>query len=90
MSAFYKYLSENLKYPQKALQHSIGGKVFLQATISKTGEISNIIVVKGIGYGCDEEAVRVLKSAPKWIPGKQRGRPVNVRMVVPITFVIKS
>ena len=73
MAAFYKFLKENLDYPEKARRLGIEGKVFLQFIVDKDGSINNIEVVRGIGAGCDEEAVRVLKNAPKWNPGKQRG-----------------
>jgi protein TonB len=64
----------------------VEGKVFVQFVVDKDGTLTDIKAVKGIGAGCDEEAVRVLKAAPKWKPGKQRGRPVKVRMILPITF----
>jgi len=64
----------------------IEGRVFVQFVVDKDGSITNVEVLKGIGGGCDEEAVRVVKNAPKWNPGKQRGRPVRVKMVLPITF----
>ena len=86
MSAFYAYVGKNMKYPSQARRMGIEGKVFVQFVVDKDGSISQVQAIKGIGAGCDEEAVRVLKSAPKWKPGKQRGRPVRVRMVLPITF----
>jgi len=86
MQAFYKYLGENLVYPQNARKMNISGRVYLQFIVEKDGSISNIEVAKGIGGGCDEEAVRVLSGAPSWNPGKQRGLPVKVRMTIPIFF----
>ncbi len=86
MAAFYQYISKNLKYPNQARRMNIEGKVFVQFVINKDGSISDVQAVKGIGAGCDEEAVRVIQGAPKWKPGKQRGRPVKVRMILPITF----
>jgi protein TonB len=65
---------------------NVEGKVFVQFVIDKDGSPSDITVLKGIGSGCDEEAVRVIKNMPKWTPGKQRGRPVKVRMSLPIVF----
>jgi len=75
-----------MNYPRLAIRNNVTGKVFVQFVIDKDGRITDVKSVKGIGFGCDEEAVRVLENAPKWIPGKQRGREVKVRMVLPITF----
>ncbi|MEP2771467.1 MAG: energy transducer TonB [Fulvivirga sp.] len=90
LQAFYTYVSEEIKYPSAALHIGIQGKVFVQFVVNSDGSLTDFVVVKGIGSGCDEEAVRVLKNAPKWIPGKQRGQPVRVRMMVPIFFVLKQ
>lgn len=84
--AFYKYISDNMDYPAQARRMGVEGKVYVQFVVDKDGTINEVKAIKGIGAGCDEEAVRVVKSAPKWQPGKQRGRAVKVRMVVPITF----
>ena len=86
MSAFYKYIGIKLKYPPQARRMGIEGKVFVQFVVDKDGSITDVKAVKGIGAGCDEEAVRVIGGAPKWKPGKQRGRAVKVRMILPITF----
>ncbi len=86
MPAFYKYINDNMKYPAQARRMGIEGKVFVQFVIDKNGNITEVQAVKGIGAGCDEEAARVIKGAPKWKPGKQRGRAVKVRMILPITF----
>lgn len=84
--AFAKYLRKNLKYPKKARRMGIEGKVFVEFVVNKDGSLADIEIIKGIGGGCDEEAVRVLKNSPKWIPGKQRGKSVRVKMSVPIVF----
>ncbi len=84
--ALGKYLQKSLKYPEQARRMNVEGKVFVQFVIDKDGSPSDITVLKGIGSGCDEEAVRVIKNMPKWTPGKQRGRPVKVRMSLPIVF----
>ena len=89
LSAFYKYVGDALKYPARARKMGIQGKVFVQFVIDKQGNFTEVQAIKGIGGGCDEEAVRVLKSAPAWHPGKQRGVPVQVRMVLPITFSLQ-
>jgi periplasmic protein TonB len=86
MGSFYKYVNEKIKYPPQARRMAIDGKVFVEFVINKDGTISDVKAVKGIGGGCDEEAVRVVQSAPAWTPGKQRGKPVKQRMVLPITF----
>jgi protein TonB len=86
--AFYKFVGEELKYPTFALRSNVEGRVFVQFVVEKDGTLTDFIVARGIGAGCDQEAVRVLKMAPKWKPGKQRGRAVRVRMILPITFKI--
>lgn len=86
MGAFYTYVGKNLSYPNQARRMGIEGKVFVQFVVDKDGSITEVQAIKGIGAGCDEEAVRVISQAPKWKAGKQRGRPVKVRMILPITF----
>lgn len=86
MQAFYQFVAENLKYPTRASRTGIEGRVFVQFVVEKDGTLTDVQVVRGIGGGCDEEAIRVVSLAPKWNPGKQRGRPVRVRMVLPIVF----
>jgi protein TonB len=84
--AFYKYIGDNLKYPAQARRMGIEGRVYVQFVVDKDGTLTEVQAVKGIGAGCDEEAVRVIKNAPKWSPPKQRGKPVKQRIVVPIVF----
>ncbi|MEQ8423644.1 MAG: TonB family protein, partial [Cyclobacteriaceae bacterium] len=86
MTAFYKYVGDKIKYPPQARRMGVEGRVFVEFVIDKDGSITDVRAVKGIGAGCDEEAVRILQAAPKWKPGKQRGKPVKQRMVLPITF----
>ncbi|MEO9965991.1 MAG: energy transducer TonB [Reichenbachiella sp.] len=86
MAAFYQYVAKTMKYPNQARRMGIEGRVFVQFVVDKAGNLTEVRAIKGIGAGCDEEAVRVLKNAPRWTPGKQRGRPVKVRMILPITF----
>jgi periplasmic protein TonB len=86
MATFYKYISETLRYPTRAARQGIEGRVFVQFVVERDGSLTDVQVVRGIGGGCDEEAIRVVQSAPKWEPGRQRGRPVRVRMVLPILF----
>lgn len=88
MTAFYKYLSKNIQYPRQARRQGIEGKVFVQFVVGKDGKFTDLKILKGIGGGCDEEALRVLKNAPAWNPGKQRGQPVRVQMSIPISFTL--
>jgi len=81
-----EYFSKHLKYPQKAIQREISGKVHLSFVIMPDGSVANVEVLKGLGSGLDEEAVRVVQGMPKWIPGKQGGRPVKVKIIQPIKF----
>ena len=80
------YFSKNLKYPQRALRAEISGKVHMSFVVKADGSITDVLVLKGLGGGCDEEAVRVVSTMPKWNPGKQGGRPVKVRINVQINF----
>jgi periplasmic protein TonB len=86
LAAFYKFISEQIKYPAQARRMRVEGKVFVEFIVAKDGRISDVVAVKGIGAGCDEEAVRIIQSSPPWNPGKQRGKPVRQRMVLPIVF----
>lgn len=90
MTAFYQNVGERIKYPAAARRMNIEGKVFVEFVVNKDGSITNVVVIKGIGAGCDEEAVRVVSESPAWNPAKQRGRPVNQRMVLPITFKLRN
>ena len=81
-----EYIGKNIKYPMMARESDIQGKVFVQFVVEPDGNISHVQVLRGIGGGCDEEAVRVVESMPKWKPGKQRGAPVRVQYMVPIVF----
>ena len=83
---FYEYISNNLKYPRRAKKAEVEGKVILRFVVDLTGQVSDVEVVKGIGFDCDEEAVRIIKDSPKWIPGQQSGKNVRVRMIVPLNF----
>ncbi len=85
-----KYLRDHIKYPEMAKESGIQGTVYLKFVVEKDGSISNVKVLRGIGGGCDEEAVRVLKQMPKWKPAKQRGRPVRVWFNMPIKFTLQG
>ncbi len=86
--AFMKFLQSNLRYPPQAIASHIEGKVFVQFEVLTNGELSDIKIIKGIGHGCDQEALRVLNLTSKWIPGNSQGIPIKLRMIVPITFKI--
>jgi len=84
-----KYLSKNLKYPEQAKDAEAQGTVLISFVVDKEGQISNPNVKRGIGYGCEEEAIRVIKNMPLWSPGKMNGQKVNVEYVLPIRFTLR-
>lgn len=83
-----KFIDENIEYPTQAIKDNISGTVFVQIIIEKDGSISDVKVLRGIGGGCDEEAVRVISKMPNWIPAKQKGIPVRSFYIIPIIFVL--
>lgn len=83
------FIAQNITYPEIAKRAGVEGKVFVQLVVEKDGNITDVRVAKGIGAGCDEEAMRVCKLLPKWKPGKQNGKPVRVRMVIPFLFKLQ-
>lgn len=87
--AWGKFLNKNFKYPRAAARMGIEGKVNLSFIVDKNGVISDIQVTRGIGGGCDEEAIRVLSQSPRWSPGRQRGNAVKSRMAIQINFQLK-
>jgi periplasmic protein TonB len=88
-AALMKYLSQNIKYPAIARENGISGSVIVQFVVSKDGNIKNAKVMRGIGGGCNEEALRVVNEMPKWKPGKHNGREVPVTFTLPIKFVLQ-
>ena len=88
--SLYSFIYTNLRYPQEAIDNGIEGNVYITFAIEKDGSITNIKILRDIGYGCGAEAVRVLKMMPKWIPGSQRGKPVRVQFNIPIKFELKQ
>jgi TonB family protein len=84
--ALNRYLNDSIHYPEPAIENNIQGTVYIRFIVEKDGSITDITVLRGIGGGCDEEAVRVIKSMPNWIPGKQRGKPVRVAFTIPVKF----
>ncbi|MFU8842948.1 MAG: energy transducer TonB [Bacteroidales bacterium] len=85
-AARIKYLNDNIIYPQMARESGIQGRVFVTFVVERDGSVTDVQVLRGIGGGCDEEALRVIRNMPKWVPGKQRGKPVRVQFNMPILF----
>ena len=83
-----KFLKKNLIYPDSARKHGIQGTVFATFTVDTNGSVSNPKILRGIGYGCDEEAIRVLKLMPKWKPSLQENKAVLFRMNLPVKFAL--
>jgi protein TonB len=73
-----------------AVEQETQGKVFVSFVVEKDGTVSNVTVVKGIGGGCDEEAIRVIKKSPRWRPGMQHNLPVRVRYNMPLSFTLSK
>lgn len=86
MGELMKFLGNNIKYPAVAQENGIQGRVIIQFVVEKDGSVANPVVVKGVDPALDKEALRVVKSMPKWTPGKQRGKAVRVKYTVPVTF----
>ncbi len=84
------YLMHNVKYPTIARDAGAQGTVWVEFVVGKNGEIEDAHVVRSVGLGCDEEALRVVNEMPKWTPGKQKGLPVKVRFQLPIRYVLKN
>ena len=82
----FEFIGKNVVYPKEAIDAGVEGQVFVEFFVEKDGSITVGKVLKGIGYGCDEEALRVIGLMPKWEPGSQRGKRVRVRHTLPITF----
>lgn len=89
MKELYIYLGNNIKYPVMAKESGIQGKVYVTFVVEKDGSITDVKVLRGIGGGCDEEAIRVVAAMPKWKPGKQRGKPVRVQYNLPVRFTLQ-
>ena len=89
VEALMDFVAKNVVYPQEAMDKEISGRVYVSFVIEKDGSVNEVKVMKGIGGGCDDEAVRVIKAMPKWKPGKQEGKPVRVSYMMPITFKLQ-
>jgi protein TonB len=88
-AALLRYLRTHLRYPGSALAAGVGGRVFMSFVVGADGSISEVTILKGLGYGLDEEAQRVVRQMPAWVPGYQSKHPVPVRFTLPITFSIQ-
>ena len=80
------YIQRHLRYPQLARESGITGRVFVEFIVEQDGTISHVGILRGLGGGCDEEAIRVIRSMPKWKPGKQNGQAVRVKYTLPVVF----
>ncbi|MEM1134815.1 MAG: energy transducer TonB [Bacteroidota bacterium] len=90
INAFNQYLFNNLKYPIGALENGIEGEVYLEFNIQIDGTIEGVKVIRSLGHGFDEEALRVIRDAKKWLPGKYRGKKTEQRVILPIDFRVKK
>ena len=86
----YKFISNNLNYPAMAIENNVQGRVVVQFVVTKDGSIGNVKVVRSVDRDLDNEAIRVCKKLPKFIPGKQNGQPVNVWYTLPVTFKLQD
>lgn len=87
--ALLKYLQENIFYPLDAKENGFQGKVYIQFVVFKDGRLSDFKILKGVYPSIDQEALRAVRKMPNWIPGKNNGKAVNVRMVIPVKFSLE-
>lgn len=85
-AALMRHISKKMRYPRQAITEQIEGIVVVSFVVNRNGKVTDATVLKGLGYGTDEEALRVIQSLPDWSPGKQNGKPVAVRYTLPIRF----
>ncbi|GAA3966405.1 hypothetical protein GCM10022246_19180 [Pedobacter ginsengiterrae] len=90
MKKFYEYLGKSIKYPVTAQNNNVQGKIFLSFTVEKDGQLNDVQVIRGLGSGLDEEALRVIKGSPKWNPGIQNGDPVRVKYHIAVNFTLDN
>ena len=88
--AMFDFINANLDYPQEAKDAAIEGKVFVSFIVEIDGSVSSIKLLRGIGYGCDEAAMDVVRKMPKWKPATQRGKPVRVQYQLPFNFKLEN
>lgn len=88
MKGWARFLQRNLRYPNVAQENEVQGRVMVSFVIEKDGSISDVKLISGIGSGCDEEALRVIRKSPNWKPGRQNAQPVRVRYTMPLSFAL--
>ncbi|ADB39528.1 energy transducer TonB [Spirosoma linguale] len=89
MDALRTFLGKNLNYPRPAASAGVSGRVYVSFIVNTDGSLTDLNILKGIGFGCDEEALRVMRKMPNWRPGKQSGRAVRVKYNIPISFTLE-
>lgn len=89
MSEFWKYAMKEIKYPELAAENGISGTVYMQFTVSTSGYVTDVKIIRGVHPDLDEESIRVIKNSPRWEPGKQRGKKVPVIMSLPMKFILQ-
>lgn len=87
MQKMFKFIGRNLRYPSQAVENNVQGSVIVQFVVDRDGSVNKVSILRGIGVGCDEEAMRVVRLL-KFTPGKQNGRPVKVQFSLPIKFTL--
>ena len=89
-AALFKFLGDNVKYPVIAQENGVQGRVICQFVVNRDGSIVDVEVVRSVDASLDKEAIRVIKSMPKWSPGQQRGKPVRVKYTLPVNFKLQN
>lgn len=89
MDEFYKHVRQNLAYPDSAKKAGVKGRVFVQFVVETDGSLSEVKVIRGIGRGCDEEAIRLIKTSPPWQPARYQGKAVATEVSLPIRFDVE-
>lgn len=90
MGRFYRHINKHLKYPKAAKNKKVEGRVILDCIIEKDGTLTVSKVKQKLGFGCDEEAIKVVNKSPKWIPATKRGVKVKYRIFIPVEFKLKK
>ena len=88
-SALLAFIRKNTRYPPEALEAGVSGKVYIGFVIDKEGKVTNVKLLRGVSTALDNEAIRVVKSLPDWLPGRQSGKPVRVSFQVPVSFILQ-
>jgi len=89
LNGFRNWVMKNLQYPEIAAENGISGTVYVQFVVEPTGLVNKVTIMRSVDPSLDKEAIRVVKTSPKWTPGKQRGKPVRVAFTFPIKFVLQ-